>query len=164
MKFTQEHGNEIVDILKDLSIMPKKAKSEPMNDVYDAIYLLKEHLAEDLVAEMWPEDIGTDNDADEDYVNYMNAFSNFTKGKMAFDDISSKLNGNNVEITFKSNSKEYKWTFEQHSDSFSTEFVDLLFEHSKISGDSQFIDLKSEDMFEFAYVPKQVAEFISKFQ
>lgn len=164
MDSKKEYGDEFEILLKKYSIMPSKEKSEPMENIYDALFLLKDYLDESNSGEIWPEGIGTDRDADEDYRGYMLVFSEFTNGDMKFDNLKSEMQGNNVKISFSLDGEPFFWNFEHYSDGLSEEFVELLLDHSKVINKShRLFDMKGEDSFEFSYIPVEVAEFFEKY-
>ncbi|WP_299587750.1 hypothetical protein [uncultured Microbulbifer sp.] len=160
MEFTQKSSEEFKELLKKHSLAPKNAKIDDMASVHDALYELKRYISEESMGQIWPEDIGTDQDANVDYEGYLNGFQNFSDGELSFEGLTSKMDGDLIEIKFMDGSDEIVWKFEQYSDSFSSEFIAFLFEYSRIRGENQLIDLLSEDMFEFAYVPNQIGDFL----
>jgi hypothetical protein len=162
MKLKTDISEEIVNLLTKYSILRKGVQIDKVDDIYDAQHLLKRHINENLLGEIWPEDIGTDQDADEDYVNYLKRFESFTNNELEFPSLNSKMNGDNVEITFKHKEKDISWKFEQYSDHFNTEFLDNLFEHSKTVSENQLMRILSDDAFEFAYVPNEIADFFNR--
>ncbi len=159
MKLRIEATEEIENLFIKFSILKKGEKIGKVKTIDDALYLLKSKIDEDLIGEMWPEDIGTDQDADKDYVSYMSRFKKFTKDELEFRDLNSKMDGDNVEITFKHEKEDIVWRFEQYSDHLNTEFLTTLFEYSKRVGANQLMDLVSEDAFQFAYVPNEIADY-----
>ncbi|WP_076421248.1 hypothetical protein [Colwellia sp. UCD-KL20] len=154
-------SKEIVDVLIKHNIIPSSTEYDAVESVYDVRELIAEHDSEKIFG-VWVEDIGTEDDAGEDYEDILQMFSNRSEGKMSFDNLKSQTDGDMVTLTFSFNGIEKKWEFEQESDHISSEFLDNFLNIQKENTDGMFVSLLNDDMPEFYFVPSEVFSVLTK--
>jgi HEPN domain-containing protein len=162
MKLAKQSAEEFVSLLIKYKIIQSHKEIGEIQDIYDALYELKNHLNKSLSMTIWGENIGTDLDANEDYEKILRRFRKLSKGELEFKDLTSSMTGDTVEINFTDNNKQYCWKFEHYSDHIAEEFLDFIFEYSNSKSVNQLMDLKNEDIFEVAYLPKEILDFFKK--
>ncbi|SEL82924.1 hypothetical protein SAMN05216214_1281 [Atopomonas hussainii] len=149
----------IAEKLKENKIFPSDFSPENIQDEYSLMKAIREHTKNTQV-KFYDEDIGTENDADEDYVAIMRMFSKASGGTIIYEIIDSSTIKDNVKIKFKHNNKEYSWEFQQESDSLSEEFLYLVMEHSKECEAGEFINLMDDDTIMIGFVPKEISSLL----
>ncbi|PKG82864.1 hypothetical protein CXF85_12070 [Colwellia sp. 75C3] len=154
-------SKEIVDVLIKHNIVPSSTEYDAVESVYDVRELIAEHDS-DKIFGVWVEDIGTEDDAGEDYEEILQMFSSRSDGKVTFDNLQSQTDGDNVTLTFSFNGLEKKWEFEQESDHLSSEFLNNLLNIQKENNDGMFVSLLNDDMPEFYFVPSEVFAVLTK--
>ena len=162
MEITTQSAEEFAELLAKYKIIPPHKKPKKAKDIYEALYELKKHLDESLRMEFWGENIGTDRDANEDYERILKRFHKLSKGELELKNLTSSMAGDTVEINFTDNGKQYNWKFEHYSDHIDEEFLDFIFEYSNSKTTNQLMNLKNEDIFEVAYLPKEILDFFKK--
>jgi hypothetical protein len=149
----------IAENLKANKIISSELNTNSISDEYALMALIRENTKKSQV-KLYDQEIGTDNDADADYVTIMQKFSKVTNGAITYEAITSSTTGNNVKINFSYNQKTYSWSFEQESSSISEEFLTLLINHSKNCATGEFINLMDENSIMIGFLPKETVSLL----
>jgi hypothetical protein len=149
----------IIDSLNKYSIIPPETNTHDIGDEYALMDLIRKNTKSSRV-KLTGGDIGTDDDAGEDYLALMKRFSKITNGDISYENMSSTTVNDQVNLHFTYDAKPYAWSFEQSSDSIASEFLDLMIGHSKNYPKGEFINLMDEDSIMIGYLPKDVVALL----
>ncbi|AMC34306.1 hypothetical protein [Janthinobacterium sp. B9-8] len=149
----------IAENLKTHKIIRSELNTNSITDEYALMKLIRENTKKSQV-KLYDQEIGTDNDADADYIVIMQKFSKVTNGAITYEAITSRTSENNVKINFTYNQKEYSWSFEQESSNISEEFLTLLMNHSKNCETGEFINLMDENSIMIGFLPKETVSLL----
>lgn len=153
-------SREINNVLIKHKLIPYSLGSKQISTRYDVRNLFAEHC--ESFFEIYPEDFGADQEAGEEYVELLKFFSRKSNNAMIFDELSSQTSNDQVAISFSLNNKEYRWEFEQTTDTISEEFLDYFDLLQEDLSDGRFISFDGGDVPEFAFVPVEVYEVLKK--
>lgn len=149
----------IAATLKTLNIVPAEFDVAAITDEYALMAALRQH-TKGAQVRSYGEDIGADDDADEDYVALLKRFAKASGGAIAYEGITSEMDGDTVILRFQSGGEDLRWSFEQEGDSLSEEFLDLVIAHSRSCDAGEFIDLQDEDSILTGFVPHELAKLL----
>lgn len=165
MTTPQAHQLEILAKLKALNIVPASTEASEVADDDALLQLIRHHISPSSRLTLYDEEIGTDNDAGEDYVALMKRFSRISGGHLVYENASSTTEGDDdggyqVKIDFTWNAKPYAWAFGHDSDRISEDFLDAVIAHSRECPAGEFIDLMADEAMMIAFVPRDLAALL----
>lgn len=149
----------IASTLKTLGIVPADFDLAGIDDEYALMDALRRHTKASQV-KSFGEGIGEEDDADEDYVAFLQRFAKASGGAIAYEGIASEMDGDTVILRFQSGGQDQRWSFEQEGDRLSEEFLDQVIEHSRSCESGEFINLNDENSILIGFVPKDVAKLL----
>lgn len=159
MTATQNPIAAIALALKTHGILPADFNLATIENEYALMDALRKHTKTAQV-KSFGEGIGDDNEADEDYVVFLQRFSEASGGAIAYDSITSEMDADTVILRFQSGGQDHRWSFEQEGDRLSEDFLDQVIEHSQSCEAGEFINLQDENSILIGFVPKAIAKLL----